>query len=33
MLNKKLKNININFKIVNLLKVFYIKIKKIINKN
>ena len=33
MLNKKLKDINFNFKIINLLKVFYIKIKKIINKN
>ena len=33
MLNKKLKSVNFNFKIINLLKAFYIKIKKIINKN
>ena len=33
MLNKKLKDINFNFKIINLLKTFYIKIKEIINKN
>ena len=33
MLNKKLKDINFNFKIINLLKTFYIKIKKVINKN
>ena len=33
MLNKKLKNINFNFKIINLLKAFCIKTKKIINKN
>ena len=33
MLNKKLKNINFNFKIINLLKVFYIKTKEIMNKN
>ena len=33
MLNKKLKNVNFNFKIINLLKVFYIKTKKVTNKN
>ena len=33
MLNKKLKNVNFSFKIINSLKAFYIKIKKIINKN
>ena len=33
MLNKKLKDINFNFKIINSLKAFYIRIKKIINKN
>ena len=33
MLNKKLKNINFNFKIINLLKAFHIKTEKIINKN
>ena len=33
MLNKKLKGINFNFKIINSLKTFYIRIKKIINKN
>ena len=33
MLNKKLKSINFSFKIINLLKTFYIKTKKIINKN
>ena len=33
MLNKKLKNINFNFKIINSLKVFYIKTEKVINKN
>ena len=33
MLNKKLKNVNFNFKIINSLKAFYIKIEKIINKN
>ena len=33
MLNKKLKDINFNFKIINLLKTFYTKIKEIINKN
>ena len=32
-LNKKLKDINFNFKIINSLKIFYIKTKKIINKN
>ena len=33
MLNKKLKGINFNSKIINLLKTFYIKTEKIINKN
>ena len=33
MLNKKLKGINFNFKIINLLKTFYIRIEEIINKN
>ena len=33
MLNKKLKDINFSFKIINLLKVFYIKTKEIMNKN
>ena len=33
MLNKKLKSVNFNFKIINLLKIFYIRIKEIINKN
>ena len=33
MLNKKLKGVNFSFKIINLLKTFYIKIEKIINKN
>ena len=33
MLSKKLKDVNFNFKIINLLKAFYIRIKEIINKN
>ena len=33
MLNKKLKDINFNFKIINSLKAFCIRTKEIINKN